>query len=652
LSTISISIFSEENALAPWVEKVVSTTPCIRHIRGLLPRIFSCIALSISISLFAGAAQKTKSSAYPIEEDIIVKKEQARKGTTLISEGNVASAIAQKEQILLSLALHDTRETYILLERLQHADKDFAANPETLAFLFDYLAEIQDIEGMRALFEKTQAKGPVILPQTTLEHIAWVNIGSASKAYHPKMRVEALLAAAESQDIHGMHILKTMITDPHQGVQSIALQLASNYSDEPIQKQAEAITRFDIPEAKLAAARLLALQKAPSAAKVLTSMLDDETLSEEDQVEIASFLAHLKEEVDIAWLRNAVVDPRPAIRVLAASSVLEAPTKDSLQCLLPLLNDPSANVKKYAFQTIGLWQPLIPEAFEQIATAWKTNLQSSSCDLAAVAAWAMLISPNTDVKKEASLWFEKALINMTKGQVLIATSHLIKAGEAGLPLASTLITKVQDPLSKINLAQYLLFHRRDIPLACDILRTSLSSTPTLLGEYSDGIFTWLGASPLPHHPAIPRLPESQDLFLRLQLLAIRCYSGQPIQRGEVEIMLNDRAWGISAAASSFLFQEFGHSLDEILTPLLSHETETVRIQAALLLTIISQSQQAATTLAEQYERASREGKEAIILGFGCLPASRTKAYLVPLLFDTSPVLRTRAAGALLSSMYR
>ena len=117
-------------------------------------------------------------------------------------------------------------------------------------------------------------------------------------------------------------------------------------------------------------------------------------------------------------------------------------------------------------------------------------------------------------------------------------------------------------------------------------------------------------------------------------------------------MLGDRAWGISAAAASFLFQEYGHSLDEVLTPLLTHETEAVRIQAALLLTIISQSQQAATILAEQYEKASREGKEMIILGFSCLPASRTKPYLIPLLFDPSPVLRTRASGALLASMYR
>ena len=213
-----------------------------------------------------------------------------------------------------------------------------------------------------------------------------------------------------------------------------------------------------------------------------------------------------------------------------------------------------------------------------------------------------------------------------------------------------MLPKVQDPLTKLNLATHLLFHRKNSPEAAEALRLCLSSS--LIGEYSDGLFSWIGPSLLFHHPAIPRLPESQDLFLRLQLLALRQYSGQPIPKEEVESMLNDRAFGVSAEAASFLFQEFAHSLDEVLSPLLSHETEGIRIQAALLLTIISKSQQAATVLAQQYEKASREGKETIILGFSCLPASQTMKYLLPLLFDPSPVLRTRAAGALVASMYR
>ena len=614
----------EEEILGPWDETEIKQS--LRRLRRLSLNGFWSFALLFSTAFCAEASTQSSSPS--------------------------DSSSSCKEKINLALALHDTRETYLLLEKLKQTDIDLTSDPDVLALLFDYLAEIQDIEGMRVLYEKVQAKGDVPIPQATLEHIAWVNITSASRAYHPKIRAEALLAAAESQDIRGMRIIKSMISDSHQGIQQIALQLAANYPDEPIQKKAEEIARFDIPEAKLAAARLLAMQRAPRAKAILNSLLVDETLSEEDQVEIAFLLAHLKEEVDLEWLQQAVIDTRPAIRALAASSVLEAPTKERLLALLPLLKDPSANVKKCAFQTLGIWQSLIPETALPIIQVWSDHLQSPSFDLSAVAAWALLLSTDDDAKIKASAWFENAILRMTKEKALIAASRLIKTGNAGLPLTSALIAKVQDPFTKINLAQYLLYHRNNIEEASEILRTSIAATATLLGEYSDGIFAWFGSSALPHHPEIPRLPESQDLFLRLQLLAIRCYSEQPIPREEVEAMLSDRGWGISGAAAAFLFQEFGHSLDEILTPLLSHPTETVRIQAALLLTFVSRSQQAAKVLAEQYEKASREGKEAIILGFSCLPSARTKQYLVPLLFDPSPSLRTRAAGSLLCSMYQ
>lgn len=565
--------------------------------------------------------------------------------------GDLSADASPKDKIPLCLALHDTREALRLLDQVLQAP-DATDNPEIVSLLFDYLIDSGDIEGMRALFEKIQTKSSLLLSRHTVEHIAWATIESAAQSYHPRMRAEASLAAAESQDVRGMRILKRLMADSHQGIQLMALQLAASYPDAPIQQQAEAILQQADPEAKLAAAQLLASQKAAEAEEKISSLLVDETLSEQDRIEAALLVASLTDSIDMTWLKCTVSDSRPAIRALAAAAVCSAPTCEGVSCLIPLLSDPSTSVKKCAFQTLGMWQALVPDSSASLIAAWKRHLNSASFDLSSVAAWALLISSDEQARREALMWFDTAITTMSKEKALLATSRLILSGEAGLPLATNLLAKTDDPFIQMNLACYLLLHRAEAAAASSILRSALSATPTLLEERTDGSFSWLRASHILHHPAIPRLPESQDLFLRLQLLALRCYAEQRIPQEEVEKMLTDRGWGISAAAATFLFQEFGRSLDEILTPLLTHETETVRIQAALLLTIISQSQQAATTLAEQYEKASREGKEAIILGFGTLPASRTQPYLIPLLFDASPILRTRAAGALVSSMYR
>jgi hypothetical protein len=552
------------------------------------------------------------------------------------------------EEVQLSLSLHDSRGAHALLERLQAESPDTKDEKALLGLLFNYLTEIHDTEGLRALWDTTH--DPTCLDLATAEQIAWGNIETASRAYHPKLRAEALLSAAVSQDVHGVRILSHMLYDEHQGIQRMALELACHYPDESIQQRAQKLALHATPEAKVAAAALLSVQKAPCAKNVLHSMLLDDTLSAEDHVVIASFLAQLSEHVDPAWIQEAVIDAHPSIRALAATSVRTHPTPEGLRLLTPLLTDSSTAVRRCAFETFGLWQSLVPGLRDQLIETWRLGLQSPAPSMAATAAWALLLSTDEKGRVEAEGWFEHTMRTEKKDLALAACGRLIKAGTNGLAIATKLLPLVKDPLLRLNLASYLLLHRSHVREAAEALRTALPTT--LLGDDGSGLFQWIGSCSRPHHPAIPRLPESEDLLIRLQLAALRRYAGEPVSKEEVEQMLNDRAWGVSAATSLFVFQEFATSLNEVLTPLLSHETESIRIQAALLLTIISRSNTAATILAEQYARASREGKEALIVGFSCLPISQTKTFLIPLLFDASPAIRTRASGALIASLYK
>ena len=552
------------------------------------------------------------------------------------------------EEVTLCLSLHDTRSAHTLIEKLQAESNDVNNDPALLCLLYDYLAEIKDPEGMKALWDKTKCEDG--LSAATAERIAWVNIETASRSYHPKLRAEALLAAAGSQDVHGVHILTHMLNDEHLGIQQMALELACYYPDESIQQRAKIISRHGSPETRVSAAALLAGQKAPYAKEILHAMLLDDTLSAEDHIVIASFLAQQNDDIDLAWLQRTVTDARPSLRALAATSVRAHPTPEGLRLLIPLLDDSSTAVRRCVFETFGLWQSLIPESHDQLTSAWSQGLHSPSLNMAATSAWGLLLSSDEKSRHEAEQWFVQAIQTGTKEQALTACARLVKTGENGLPTASMLLKAVQEPLLRLNLASYLLLHRTEVQNAAESVKTALPAA--LLAQESSGIFDWIGTCSKPHHPAIPRLPESEDLLIRLQLAALRRYAGEAVSREEVEHMLNDRAWGVCAATSLFVFQEFASSLNEVLNPLLSHETEAIRIQAALLLSIVSQSKTAATILAEQYARASREGKEALILGFGCLPFSQTKKYLIPLLFDASPAIRTRASGALITSMYK
>ena len=135
------------------------------------------------------------------------------------------------------------------------------------------------------------------------------------------------------------------------------------------------------------------------------------------------------------------------------------------------------------------------------------------------------------------------------------------------------------------------------------------------------------------------------------MLALLHYSGEEVCPKDLETILHERTIGLSAATAQFLFQEM-LPLEEVLSPLLTHSEEMVRVQAALLLAIFSRSKKAALTLLEEYQKASKAGKEVLLLGFSILPANKTRDLLFPLLFDQSQTLRTRAAGVFLCSCYQ
>lgn len=555
------------------------------------------------------------------------------------------SANEQHERARLALSLHDTSMASVIIEQLYAADPK---DTHTLQLLFRYLSQTKDLEAMRQLWVKID-QNKIQLPSETLEHIAWTVIATSARANHPRIRAEALFSAAGTQDVRAVSLLLSFLFDPHEYIQELALQVAERYPDAPVQARAVELTQSAFPKIKIAAARLLVAQKAASACSVLQQMLTDENLSEEDRVEVATLLAQISEKVDSEFVHQCIHDQRPAVRILAATCASRMPSAESTSMMLPLLDDPSIGVRRQAMVSIGLWKDLLSQEEQKfVAERSFSLLHSPSRDVAATAAWLLCLSTEAKEQEEGAT-FLLSLIRGSAEQARLACSKIVCLGMRGVELAHRAIPQTTDPLCQMNLSAFLLRHRAYVQEAAKMLKSALSAYPSLLE--GDEEVLWIGPSKIAHHPAIPRLPESQDLLIRLQLTSLQCYAGEPVEKQNIEKVLSDRAWGSTVAAAGLIFSEFSSSLDEVLTPLLSHEIEIVRVQAALLLATIGKSHKAANILWEQFEVASKEGKEALLLGFGSLPPEQVSKKLVPLLFDSSPIIRTRAAGALLASLY-
>jgi len=542
------------------------------------------------------------------------------------------TSLSNKEAFFTALSLDDLRCAKSLLQQLPQDD------PLTLDLTFCYLAHLGQSEPMRRLWQQ----GPAHLSKDTIEKICWAQLKKASCDPHPKIRSEALLAASLTHDARAIDILRELLSDPNTQLQMLALQIAQGFPDEDVQQAVLTLTTQGPPEIRIAAAQLLISWK--SSDDVLLTMLEDENFSEKDHALLASLHLRLHDEPTLEAIEQAVVDKRAHMRMQAAICVDAHPTPEHLQALLPLLDDQSPSVQQQAIATLGLWQHCIGSSKDLLIEKAHVLLDAPSIELSAAAARALLLSTKSD---RAKTWFVEKILHSTEQVSHAVLPYLIGSGAKGLDIAESILSTIEDPLCQLNLCAYLLRHRKALALAEKKLTQALEKTSFLLEEDKG----YLVRSRLSHHPFIPRLPESHDMLARLQLLALKHYCGLKVPQEELEAMLTDRAWGIPMMAAGFLFQEMGSNLKQLLQPLLSHENEHIRIQAALLLTAFTESQEAVDELSKQLKQTSKEGKELVLLGFASLPVDMVQEQLLPLLFDESPTLCTRAAGVLLSSLY-
>lgn len=554
------------------------------------------------------------------------------------------------QDVRKALEINDIQKAHDLLAPESLVKNIAKQPPETITMLFELCCKAQDVQGLSALFQKTQEKKEILFTDSLLETIAWANIFHSASSYHPKIRFEALLAAAMSNDAKGVMLISAFLNDPQEKVAKFAQEIACHFPDERIQKHAMKLLKTGSSVEKVAAAKILSTHKMPGIEVELRKLLEDEEFSEEDLRQVSSYLAAVVDDLTEEQLLFFVLDKKAALRMFAIEYAIQRPSQMSIEAILPLLDDPNIFIQKETLVALALWQQLLgEEALEEIDDI-DSYLSSPNVHLASNAACVMLLSEDVSFQETASSWFADTIVHTSSEEALIATSRLLKTGKNGVPILKELLYEENlDPICKLNIAISLLEKREEISYANQIVK--YFPIKQLLSEESDSIFSWIGKTSIEHDPLNPRLPESADLLLRLQFLALRSYANLPIEKSECERILYERSYGVSATAIGFMFSEIEPSLEKMFEELLLHHIEEIRIQAAYLYAMICKSEKAACIIAKEYEKASKEGKEILLPAYGIIPIQITKPFLTPLLFDASPSIRTKAAGAVISSLY-
>jgi HEAT repeat protein len=371
------------------------------------------------------------------------------------------------------------------------------------------------------------------------------------------------------------------------------------------------------------------------------------TLIEEKAAAIGS-LVTMYDYIDREELLALTKSNRSGLRQLACEAVTYLNLYEHLDLLIPLLCDASPDVRVSAINTLALLRVRnIGDVF--VADLIEKNLNDDSPEVSITAAYALLLLD----KKAGEQWMEKWLKSQNDHWRRMASAALAVSGAYGVKLSLKVLKEAKDPYVKANIAIGLIGQRLYLKQACDILFSILHEKKANLWMWDNQgnpLFTSLAPSQVKHVEQLPHYPAVIDQLVRLDLLSMLSIVRYPKAQEAVKGFLQMRGWGVTGAAAATLLQEGDENALEAVRALLDDPEENIRVQAALIMTLVGNDLSAAKVLQEIYPFVDREMKVHILEAIAHVGDSQSIPFLLNILKEPFQLLRFVAASALIQCL--
>jgi len=486
-----------------------------------------------------------------------------------------------------------------------------------------------------------------------LETLAWAALQKGQHSPQLFVRLNALLGSALTNDARAIPALIKELKSSNAILRSLALKLAGHMGDEPLRKE---IFRL-IKEEKVWYVRLTAIETAgqlkmrearPLLEKIVAS---DRKLDEEKALSIST-LASLYETISRNDLLKLIQSKRAGLRQLACEIVVQLELKKLVDDLLPLLADPSPDVRIACLSALGL---LEIQRKEQTAPLCKDPVPN----VAISAGWLHL--------RQGDAAGGDVLVEFMEGASpasrRLAAAAIAASGRNGTEIAKERLRLSTDPFVRLNLALGLIGLREDLVLSCLEIARELNKEPVtklhssepndlwMWDSTSHPVFRVLAPSRVRHIEHIANYPVIVDRLVRLDLLGLLSMLQYPKALEAVKNFLKSGQAQLVGSAAGTLIQELEEEGVEALKFLLKDPEEEVQLEAALILAIWGKEGSGIDLLMKAYPEAKRERKIQILEALGHSGSPAAVPFLLEVLGEPFQVLRIVAASALIQCLY-
>lgn len=478
------------------------------------------------------------------------------------------------------------------------------------------------------------------------ETLAWSILKKAAKSPSPIIRIYAMVGSHFSQDARGVELLISQLRENNALIRAIAVQLSAQEQDDKLRDEIKRMfstetsfaVRLEVIQA-IGSMRIKALQPE------LVALLSKESTSAEEKAVAIQSLVILLDTANREEVARLAQCDRAGLRDLACQVVHFFRLERDLDLIIPLVNDHRPEVRESAMKAIATLQ--VKEYRGQPITEI-VEKRLNDLDPHVALMTAKVITLQDPLRGQEA--FKKLLKHKNKDIRYQAAAAIASCGNYGLPLMHEAFNEASDPYIKMNLAIGMLGLRINTDAACQALYEGLATSEKWMWD-EESAFKALVPSKAKHDELIPNYPEALNQMTRLEILNYLAVMKYPKAQEAIKTFLQERQWGVSGMASVVLLTEGDESAIDLVKHIMNDSDPKIRLQAALILSLWGQGEDAITALQEAYPSAERDMKEKILEGLGRVGSEQAKLFLVDRLNEQHQSLRIIAASSLLMSLY-
>lgn len=475
-----------------------------------------------------------------------------------------------------------------------------------------------------------------------LEEMAWGVIEHASGSSTPMVRLISMIASAISQDIIGVKLIKEQLRSPNSLIRAVALELAGKLGDETFKEEVVRLFKEErVYKTRITAIVACGRLHIKEVQGEIAHIVDDKNSSEEEKEAAIEALVEMENDVTPFHVELLLKGNRQHQKMVGCQLALLSDIPPSLDRFVPLLDDPSSQVRLSALRVMGLLYYKDLSKKEELLQISDRKMKDQNSLVQAAALWLKtLLNP----QECAPLW-PPFLFHPDTETRLFASALLGTTGERGLPLLSRALSSAKDPFVKWNLALGLISLRQEVERASTSLATALeASHPRLMWKEKMGL-RYLAPSTLSF--AGQESPSDVHQLCQLEILGVLSLFDSKRALEAFRTFLKQRSWELLGPATSLLLTEGPSEAATLIEELLKEESFPFKVEAALLLLSWTGDPLGADLLVDCYPNADRKKREAILEALGSVGDKKHLPFLVERLEEPYPILRVIAASSIL-----